>query len=175
VARLGPGDFFGELGAVLGARVSSRAVAVKPTRVLQLDRETLESMCLAQPEIAIRMIRVLVSRLIEAERRLAALGVEDLLRPLVRPGASGPARGDAAGRGLRPAAQAGGRDGFSMLEPSAATALDRAGSARRRCLVVPDLEDSRLSRRAGRLTLRKVSIACACPAGGGRGGCGAAA
>jgi len=83
-ARLGPGDFFGELGVVLGESVPTRAVAVKPTRVLQLDRETLESMCLAQPEIAIRMIRVLVSRLIEAERRLAALGVEDQLRPLVR-------------------------------------------------------------------------------------------
>jgi hypothetical protein len=30
------------------------------------------------------MIRVLVSRLIEAERRLAALGIDDLLRPVVR-------------------------------------------------------------------------------------------
>jgi CRP-like cAMP-binding protein len=83
-ARLGPGDFFGELGVVLGERVPTRAIAVKATRVLQLDRETLEAMCLAQPEIAIRMIRVLVSRLIEAERRLAALGAEDQLRPLVR-------------------------------------------------------------------------------------------
>jgi CRP-like cAMP-binding protein len=83
-ARLGPGDFFGELGVVLGERVPTRAVAIKPTRVLQLDRETLEAMCLAQPEIAIRMIRVLVSRLIEAERRLAAFGAEDQLRPLVR-------------------------------------------------------------------------------------------
>ncbi len=82
--RLGPGDFFGELGVVLGEQIPIRAVAVKPTRVLQLDRETLEGMCLAQPEIAIRMIRVLVSRLIEAERRLAALGAEDQLRPLVR-------------------------------------------------------------------------------------------
>jgi CRP-like cAMP-binding protein len=41
-------------------------------------------MCLEQPEIAIRMLRVLVSRLIEAERRLSALGVDDLLRPVVR-------------------------------------------------------------------------------------------
>jgi CRP-like cAMP-binding protein len=69
---------------VLGERRSSRAVAVKPSRVIALDRETLESMCLEQPGIAIRMIRVLVSRLIEAERRLAALGVDDLMRPIVR-------------------------------------------------------------------------------------------
>ena len=63
---------------------SSRAVAICGTRVLQLDRETLEAMCCGEPAIAIRMIRVLVSRLIEAERRLASLGVDDLLRPVVR-------------------------------------------------------------------------------------------
>ncbi len=84
VARLGAGDFFGELGVVLGKPFTARAVAVSRTRVLELDRETLEAMCLAQPAIAIRMIRVLVSRLIEAERRLAALGVDDLLRSVVR-------------------------------------------------------------------------------------------
>ena len=82
--HLGPGDFFGELSVVLGERHISRAVAVSRTRILELARETLEGMCLAQPEIAIRMIRILVSRLIEAERRLSMLGVDDLLRPVVR-------------------------------------------------------------------------------------------
>jgi len=84
VARLGAGDFFGELGVVLGKPCMNRAVAVCSTRVLELDRETLHAMCLGEPEIAIRMIRVLVSRLIEAERRLAVLGVDDLLGPMVR-------------------------------------------------------------------------------------------
>jgi CRP/FNR family transcriptional regulator, cyclic AMP receptor protein len=84
VARLGAGDFFGELGVVLGAPRTARAVAVSQTRLIALDRSTLEGMIVDQPEIAIRMIRVLVSRLIEAERRLAGLGVDDLLRPVVR-------------------------------------------------------------------------------------------
>ena len=84
VARLGPGDFFGELGLVAGERRTARAVAVNTTRLIALDRETLEAMCLEEPVIAIRMIRVLVSRLVEAERRLAALGVDDLMRPVVR-------------------------------------------------------------------------------------------
>jgi len=84
VARVGPGDFFGELGVVLGRPCTTRAVAVRTTRVLELDRETLESMCLEQPTIAIRLLRVVVSRLIEAETRLSALGVDDLLRPVVR-------------------------------------------------------------------------------------------
>ncbi|MEE2677684.1 MAG: Crp/Fnr family transcriptional regulator [Myxococcota bacterium] len=84
VARLGPGDFFGELSLVAGQPYSTRALAVSATRVLALDRETLEALCVDQPEIAIRMVRVLVSRLIEAERRLALLGADDLLGPVVR-------------------------------------------------------------------------------------------
>ena len=84
VARLAAGDFFGEIGVVLGQPCSTRAVAITRTRVLCLDAETLEGMCLGQPEIAIRMIRVLAGRLIEAERRLAVLGVDDLVRPMVR-------------------------------------------------------------------------------------------
>jgi len=102
VARLGPGDFFGELSVVAGQRRSTRAVAVKQTRVLELDRATLEAMCLAQPEIAIRMIRILVSRLVEAERRLAMLGVDDLLRPVVRALVrSAKPAGDNGGSGFR--------------------------------------------------------------------------
>ena len=116
VARLGPGDFFGELGVVLGELRSSRAVAVTTTRLIALDRETLEGMCLENPEIAIRMIRVLVSRLIEAERRLAALGVDDLLRPVVRALVR---HGEPDGAGLRiPVKLAGVAEaaGLSMLE-----------------------------------------------------------
>jgi CRP/FNR family cyclic AMP-dependent transcriptional regulator len=84
VAHLGAGDFLGELCIVAGRHHTTRAVALNTTRVLELDRETLEAMCLAQPEIAIRLVRVLASRLIEAEARLAALGVDDLLQPVVR-------------------------------------------------------------------------------------------
>ena len=120
VARLGPGDFFGELSAVAGQRRSTRAVAVKQTRVLELDRATLEAMCLAQPEIAMRMIRILVSRLVEAENRLAMLGVDDLLRPVVRAlvRAAEPA-GENGGSGFwifRTLRQLAEQAGLSMLE-----------------------------------------------------------
>lgn len=85
IARLGPGDFFGEQSLLGGpAAHSASATATEPTRLLELDAGMLETMCVEQPEIAIRMIRGLVGRLVEAERRLAALGADDLLRPLVR-------------------------------------------------------------------------------------------
>jgi CRP-like cAMP-binding protein len=146
VARLGPGDFFGELGVVLGERIPTRAVAVKATRVLQLDRETLEAMCLAQPEIAIRMIRVLVSRLIEAERRLAVLGVEELLRPMVRSLVRQAQSAGDAGRGARiqtSLRKLADETGLSMLEAQRALhhLFDRKLVQRvDDCLIVPDLE-----------------------------------
>ncbi len=84
VARLCAGEFFGEMSVVLGEPRTARAVAVCDTRLLELDGETLEAMCVERPEIAIRLMSRLAARLIESERRLAALGVDDILRPLVR-------------------------------------------------------------------------------------------
>lgn len=84
VAKLGPGEFFGEIGAVLGECRTARAVAVGRTELLELDGETLEGMCIEKPEIALRMIQRMATRLMAAERRLAALGLDELVEPLVR-------------------------------------------------------------------------------------------
>jgi CRP-like cAMP-binding protein len=84
VAKLGVGDFFGEMSVVLGETRTARAVAVGHTELLELDGETLEVMCIERPEIAIRLIQRLAVRLIAAERRLAALGLDELVGPLVR-------------------------------------------------------------------------------------------
>jgi CRP/FNR family cyclic AMP-dependent transcriptional regulator len=84
VARLGPGEFFGDMSVVIGETRSARATTIESTRLLELDGETLEDMCIERPEIAIRIIRRLTTRLIDSERRLAALGIDDLLRPVVR-------------------------------------------------------------------------------------------
>ncbi len=84
LGRLGPGQFFGEMGVVLGEPRKFRAVAVTDTQVLELDAMTFQNMCVENPEIAIRVIRRLAARVIELEKRLEAVGVDDLLRPLVQ-------------------------------------------------------------------------------------------
>jgi len=84
VAKLGPGDFFGEMSVVLGQARTARSVAVGPTELLEIDGETLEAMCMERPEIGIRMIQRLALRLNGAERRLAALGLDELVGPLIR-------------------------------------------------------------------------------------------
>jgi CRP-like cAMP-binding protein len=84
ISRHGPGEFFGEMSVLLGRVRMARAVAVADTRVLQLDARTFETMCVEQPEIAIRVIQRLAARMTHLEQRLAALGADDMLRPIVR-------------------------------------------------------------------------------------------
>lgn len=84
VSRYGPGEFFGEMSVLLGRPRTTRAVAATDSRLLQLDASTFETMCVERPEIAIRVIQRLAARAIDLEQRLAALGVDDLLRPVVR-------------------------------------------------------------------------------------------
>jgi CRP/FNR family cyclic AMP-dependent transcriptional regulator len=117
VARLGAGEFFGEMSVVVGEPRTGRASAVCRTRLLELDGATLEAMCVERPEIAIRIIRRLTDRLIEAERRLSQLGLDDLLRPvvrfLVRHAESDPPQGIRVRTSLRSIAA---ESGLSLLE-----------------------------------------------------------
>jgi CRP/FNR family cyclic AMP-dependent transcriptional regulator len=84
LARLGPGDPVGETDAVLGRARTVRAVAATDGRLLQLDRETFREMCLARPEIALRIVERLAQRTADLEQRLGALGMNDLVRPVAR-------------------------------------------------------------------------------------------
>lgn len=144
VARHGAGDFFGEMGVLVRRPRSTRAVAVTSARVLEVDRDTFEAMCVERPEIAIRVIQRLAGRLTDLERRLAALGADDLLRPVVRVLLR---RGEALATGgarftgnLR---QLAGDAGLSMLE--AHRALGQLLERKRvrlqdDALVIPDLD-----------------------------------
>lgn len=143
LARFVAGDFFGEVSALEGARRTARAVAVGATSVLCLDRATLEAMCASQPEIALRLIRGLAQRLLDAEQRLAQADAEALLRPLVRAlrGAArpDPRHGSRIPLTLRELAQA---SGLSLIEAHQALAhLFEQGALQLvdECLVAADL------------------------------------
>lgn len=83
LATLGPGEFLGEMSVVIGSGRSARAIAIEETHALELDGETLEAMCMDRPEVAIRIIRRLAARLVESERRLSAVGMDDLVRSVI--------------------------------------------------------------------------------------------
>lgn len=84
VARLGPGDTLGETDALLGRARSARAIAATDARLLRLDRDTFRAMCLARPDIAVRVMEQLAQRVAGLEQRLGALGMRDLVRPVAR-------------------------------------------------------------------------------------------
>jgi len=83
VDRVHPGEFFGEMSVVLGGRRSVRAVAVRDSRLLEIDRETFHSMCLDRPEIALRVIERLTVRVLQLEERMGTLAVTELIRSVV--------------------------------------------------------------------------------------------
>ncbi len=83
VMRVHPGEFFGELSVVLGGPRTVRATALTDVAMLELDADTLETMCMRRPEIAIRMLMRLASRVTELEDVLASVGKDKLLRPVI--------------------------------------------------------------------------------------------
>jgi CRP-like cAMP-binding protein len=150
VARFRAGDFFGEISALEGTRRSARAVAIGPACVLRLDRATLEAMCVSEPEIALRLMRGLARRLLDAEHRLARVDADELLRPLVRAmlGAAqpDPRHGSRIPLTLREIAEA---SGLTLLEAHLALQLLFEQGVLQLlddCLVAPDL--ARLSPRS---------------------------
>src|ERR671919_35497 len=62
-ARLGRGDFFGELSALLGEAPSADVVALTPLRCLLLPGSQLHDWLMAKPTIAFRMLQSELRRL----------------------------------------------------------------------------------------------------------------
>jgi CRP-like cAMP-binding protein len=63
VARLIPGDFFGELSALDAGPRSASVVAETPVDVLRLFRHTLRELLQAEPALVFRMLEGLARRL----------------------------------------------------------------------------------------------------------------
>jgi len=63
VARLIPGDFFGELSALDGGSRSASVVSETPVEVLRLFRHTLQDLLHTEPALALRMLEGLAIRM----------------------------------------------------------------------------------------------------------------
>ncbi len=88
IARLEKGDVFGEAALLDGRPYGIDADAVSDCEVLELGPQTFQKMLKARPEIAVRVLKQLSSRLEGLERRL----VEDAVR-VPAPGNTAPPRG----------------------------------------------------------------------------------
>jgi len=142
LARLGPGEFFGEQGALLAGPRRSRAAAVCDAELLEVSADVFEDMCLERPDIALRITRALVARADDLEQRLAALagegGAGNLVHVLLRraqPAAEG-ARVEASLRVLAGEAGCGMLDAHHALQQLLERRLVRLVED---VLIVPDL------------------------------------
>jgi CRP/FNR family cyclic AMP-dependent transcriptional regulator len=72
LARLRPGDFFGELSTLDGGPRTATIVAGTPVAVIRLFRRTLISMVKREPQLALKLMDGIVRRVREIDRRLEA-------------------------------------------------------------------------------------------------------
>jgi CRP-like cAMP-binding protein len=70
LARVRPGDFFGELSALDGGPRTASIVAQTPLEVLRLFRRTLFSLLHDEPQLALKLMDGIVRRVREIDRRL---------------------------------------------------------------------------------------------------------
>jgi CRP-like cAMP-binding protein len=78
VARLGPGEFFGEMAAITGRARSATVEVVEDAELLKIPAEKLQEMVTGAGEIAIRLIRHLAERIESANRFIDVLLEDDV-------------------------------------------------------------------------------------------------
>jgi CRP/FNR family transcriptional regulator, cyclic AMP receptor protein len=73
---LSAGDLVGELSFIDGTLHYASLVAIGPTRVFGLEREKLEALLPAHPEIVYRVMRAIIRTVHEIQRRISMQSVE---------------------------------------------------------------------------------------------------
>jgi CRP-like cAMP-binding protein len=71
LARLLPGDFFGEISLLDGSQRTASVVSETPMLLLEIQQRPFFRMLERQPDVALRLMRGLAARLREMERPLA--------------------------------------------------------------------------------------------------------
>ena len=86
LARLGPGDFFGEM-ALLNEKPRSATVrALEPVEAVVLDKEDFRTLLLQRPEVAVKLLEILSVRIRQADEKISGFSeqaVRDALTHLL--------------------------------------------------------------------------------------------
>jgi len=77
LALLGPGEFLGEMAIIANKPRNASATVREDARLLVIDPKTFEAMIRGNSEIAVRMIKMLSSRLSDADAQIEALLLAD--------------------------------------------------------------------------------------------------
>ncbi|HVM44047.1 MAG TPA: Crp/Fnr family transcriptional regulator [Gemmatimonadales bacterium] len=75
---LGDGDFFGEMALIDDEPRSAHVIAMKDSQLLVLRRDDFQSQVAMHPQIALKLLRVLVQRLRRADEKIGGLVLLDV-------------------------------------------------------------------------------------------------
>jgi CRP/FNR family cyclic AMP-dependent transcriptional regulator len=75
---IGPGEMFGEVGAIQETPRTTSAQAVEDALLFEMDRHDFESLVLSYPEIALRVLKRVALRLKRAEAQLVRVICKDV-------------------------------------------------------------------------------------------------
>jgi len=81
---LGPGEFFGEMGIIDDNPRSASVVAIEPCELLALTKMAFRKFLVENPDLAMAVMRVLVRRLREADRKIGSLAMLDVYGRVAR-------------------------------------------------------------------------------------------
>ena len=75
---LHPGEIFGEMAILDAAPRSASAIALDPVRALEFNRENFEVLMMGNPQIALKLLKLLTKRIYDQKRRFMILTLEDV-------------------------------------------------------------------------------------------------
>ena len=81
---IGPGEFFGEMGLIDDGPRSASVIAIEPCELLSVTRRGFKKCLVENFEVAMTVLRVLVRRLREADRKIASLAMLDVYGRVAR-------------------------------------------------------------------------------------------
>jgi len=81
---IGPGEFFGEMGLVDDSPRSATVVAIEPCELLSITKRVFKKCLVENVEVALAVLRVVVRRLREADRKIGSLAMLDVYGRVAR-------------------------------------------------------------------------------------------
>ncbi len=84
LAVLGPGECFGEMSLIDDAPRSASVITIESCDFMSINKESFKSMLVSSPEISMRIMKGLVKRLREADKKIETLALLDVYGRVAR-------------------------------------------------------------------------------------------
>ena len=84
LAMIGPGEFFGEMSLIDDAPRSASVITVEPCDFISIQKDSFKSMLATSPDMAMQIMRGLVRRLREADKKIETLALLDVYGRVAR-------------------------------------------------------------------------------------------